>query len=263
MTICYVYIPPVIKIVWWPKNEIKWEKWNVELLPLKLIVVHETLQFWLKRVSYRILVSVQLDVQASWRGRAFNTWRVSQALQVASTRTVLLYEHLHSSDRSWNRGKAQTSIWSRLASIWSRLLKPPGATLRYCTDVILIVSIQVTIRKTGFFNWNAIWGLEERTAVGLLFPFLVCVGGGVGQGIKFCCHSPGSLVDTRKEKVSGKGLEPPGFPEELQVRRNSFGTVLEAWLNQSGPSPLSEGLVNCHTSAQGAAALTWRKSPYL
>lgn len=100
MIICYVYIPPVIKIVWWPKNEIKWEKWNVEILPLKLIVVHETRQFWLNRVSYRILVSVQLDVQAIWRGRAFNTplpftLHVLQVLQVASTRTVLVYEHLH------------------------------------------------------------------------------------------------------------------------------------------------------------------------
>lgn len=204
MIICYVYIPPVIKIVWWPKNEIKWEKWNVELLPLKLIIVHETLQFWLNRISYRILVSVQLVVQASWRGRAFNSLHVLQVLQVASTRTVLGYEHLHSSDRSWNREKAQTSVWSHLASIWSRLLKPPGATLRYCTDVILIVSIQVTIRKTCFFNWNAIWGLEERTAVGLLFPFLVCVGRGVGQGLKFWCHSPGSWLTPGKKRCQEK-----------------------------------------------------------
>lgn len=74
---------------------------------------------------------------------------------------------------------------------------------------------------------------------------------------------PRVMVDTRKEKgCVRKGLEVPGLPEDLQVR-SWFGTILAARFSLTGRSPQGEGLVICHASAQGAAALTLMKSLYL
>ena len=89
----------------------------------------------------------------------------------------------------------------------------------------------------------------------------------MGRGIKFWFHSPGSwLTPGRKKVMSGKGLEPPGFPEGPAGEEKLVWDHLGAWRHGSitvSTVPQARGLVICHTSAQGAAALTLMKSPYL
>jgi len=86
----------------------------------------------------------------------------------------------------------------------------------------------------------------------------------MGQGMKLWFHSPGFwLTPGSKKIVSGEGLELPGLTEDLQVRRNLFRTILEAWFYLTGHSPLAMELVICCATARGAAALTLMKFPYL
>lgn len=92
-------------------------------------------------------------------------------------------------------------------------MKPPGAVLRNCTGVILILSIPVTLRKPG----NSAGEVEGRAVLGLLFPFPA--GGRRKEALG---SLPRVSVDTRKERISQR-LPGQGFP------RGSVGEEMLLW----------------------------------